>query len=600
MTYNVAPGTLTQQPQRPVRVSKASGLAHGIGEVIVPHLGVSLVRRLPYTVRGTGVRHIPTPAGVAVGLTAFTNNGNVYPLNWPHHGFRLSPPFTIGCLGYINSSSGVALGDVYTSNNSGWRIRASGLQIIADVTRGGATVTVTDPSTITQGTVHAIMLVVTASTLTLYVDGVQVATGSHSSYSAGNLTSVGVVGQLAGGSFNAGGVLQLTSWTRALVAEDAMCWAEQPWSILEDEDDVWTSSAGGSTITATTSLSAAIQIAANATASIDAAIQTSHTASASLDVAVQRALTATASIDAAIQAAQAATASIDAAVQASQSASASVDTAVQQAHTATAGVDTAVQAAGTATSAIDVAVQAQGTASASLDAYVQAPQNVTAAFDVAIQAAQTIAASIDTVVQLANTTTASLDTAIQAAAMATASMNTYVQADGTVSAALNVAIQAEQSTSAGLDVAVQLARSAAASLDTVVALGQSATASLNAFIQAESLATASLDAAILAAVSASASMDAAVQDARGAQIGLNAAIAVRQMLSAAMDVAVQASRTGVLSLSAYIYDPDAVNLRDFMSDISSFAAPPGDPSAITSGEQLSAVMLGSPIRVHPR
>lgn len=245
MTYNVAPGTLTQQPQRPVRVSKASGLAHGIGEVIVPHLGVSLVRRLPHTSRGSGIRQIPTPAGVALGMTAFSNSSGVTALEWPHHGFRLTPPCTYGCVAVLNSSSALNLISMFTSNNSGYRIRASGAAFIGEVTRSGATVTVTDPSTVALGSVHTVLFVITATTLTLYVDGVSVATGAHSAYSAGSSLVVNLAGTSSGGVANGGGCLMAASWPRALTAEDAATWAAQPWSILEDEDDVWTSSAGG-------------------------------------------------------------------------------------------------------------------------------------------------------------------------------------------------------------------------------------------------------------------------------------------------------------------------------------------------------------------
>lgn len=230
---------LIWQPQQPAYPSKGGGLAVGLSEVIVPHTRLSAVRRLPNVSRGTGIKPIQTPGGIALGVTTFTNNGTVAPLDWPHHGFRLTPPFTIGAVVYLNSSSTVNFPSMFSSNNSGWRLRASGGQFIADVTRAGATVTVTDATVQTVGTVHVLMFVVTASTIELFVDGVSVATGSHSSYSAGNSATVAVSSLSSGGVQNAGGTLQLASWTRACTLADAVAYARNPWAVLEDDELVY-------------------------------------------------------------------------------------------------------------------------------------------------------------------------------------------------------------------------------------------------------------------------------------------------------------------------------------------------------------------------
>ena len=239
--------SLIWQPQQPAFASKGGGLAVGLSEVIVPHARLSAVRRLPNVSRGTGIKLIQTPGGIAMGCTAFTNNGTVAALDWPHHGFRLTPPFTIGSVVYLNSSSTINFANMFTSNISGWRLRASGGQFVADVTRAGATVTVTDATVQTVGTVHVLMFVVTASTIELYVDGVSVGSAAHSSYSAGGLATVAVSSLNTGGVQNAGGTLQLASWSRACTLADAVAYARNPWSVLEDDEESWFESAGGST-----------------------------------------------------------------------------------------------------------------------------------------------------------------------------------------------------------------------------------------------------------------------------------------------------------------------------------------------------------------
>ena len=102
-------------------------------------------------------------------------------------------------------------------------------------------------------------------------------------------------------------------------------------------------------------------------------------------------------------------------------------------------------------------------------------------------------------------------------------------------------------------------------------------------------------------LSATISVNAAVQVQRTAQVSLSAALAVGQMLTAAVDVAVRAARSRSASLSAYIFDDSApIPQRDFMRDISSYAAAPAPISAQTMEGDIRATLLGTSIRIHPR
>lgn len=380
----------------------------------------------------------------------------------------------------------------------------------------------------------------------------------------------------------------------AVTAKARKDFYDNPWHIFQPPArKLWLmGAAGGSAITATTSLSAAIQIARSATAGMNVAVQAGSSATAVVNAAVQQARTASVSLAAAVQEARSTTTSLNAAVQAATSTGASVNTAVQAPASASASLNTAVQQARSATPSVDAAVQAQGTAAASVNAAVQAGQGASSAVDVAIQQARAATASINTAVQASQTAAASIDAAVQAVGSATVGLNTYVQSDGAIGVSLNAAIQAQQQASAGLNLAVQLARSAASALDVVVALAQTASVSLNAYIQAPSEVTTALNAAIQDARSATISVNAAVQVQRTAQVSLSAALAVGQMLTAAVDVAVRAARSRSASLSAYIFDDSApIPQRDFMRDISSYAAAPAP---------IRATLLGTSIRIHPR
>ena len=425
---------------------------------------------------------------------------------------------------------------------------------------------------------------------TLYEGGLAPRTmsrlGAAGKWSTGKARTIGVGQSTVMGT-------HLYLYRGALTDSERMLLRSRPWDVFAPRPLlvplVAPNTSGGTT---TTSLSAAIQIARSATAGMNVAVQAGSSATAVVNAAVQQARTASVSLAAAVQEARSTTTSLNAAVQAATSTGASVNTAVQAPASASASLNTAVQLARSATPSVDAAVQAQGTAAASVNAAVQAGQGASSAVDVAIQQARAATASINTAVQASQTAAASIDAAVQAVGSATVGLNTYVQSDGTIGVSLNAAIQAQQQASAGLNLAVQLARSAASALDVVVALAQTASVSLNAYIQAPSEVTTALNAAIQDARSATISVNAAVQVQRTAQVSLSAALAVGQMLTAAVDVAVRAARSRSASLSAYIFDDSApIPQRDFMRDISSFAAAPAP---------ISATLLGTSIRIHPR
>lgn len=88
---------------------------------------------------------------------------------------------------------------------------------------------------------------------------------------------------------------------------------------------------------------------------------------------------------------------------------------------------------------------------------------------------------------------------------------------------------------------------------------------------------------------------------RTAQVSLSAALSVGQILTAAVDVAVRIARSRSASLSAYIYDDSApIPQRDFMRDISAYAAAPAPISAQTLADDIRATLLAGTIRIHPR
>ncbi len=256
-------------------------------------------------------------------------------------------------------------------------------------------------------------------------------------------------------------------------------------------------------------------------------------------------ITATTSLAAAIQAAQAATATVAAAIQIQRTTSADITAAIQIARTAQATVDGAIQASATAAATLTTAIQAARTASASVSG--------------AVQIGRTATSTMDGVIQVARSATAAADAAIRAALSATATLSAYIQAGSNVGASVNAAIQISRSGTASLDAAIQTARTATTTLAAAVRASASAMATLSAYIQAGTSASASVNAAIQAALAATASVDAAIAVARSASASLGAAIAVQLSISTAVSAAVQAAGAASVSLAAYVFDDTVAN-----------------------------------------
>lgn len=270
--------------------------------------------------------------------------------------------------------------------------------------------------------------------------------------------------------------------------------------------------AGGATAkSATTSLSAAIQLANSLTAGMSAGVQAPVTASATVNGAVQQAQSAQATLDAAVQLALSATATLQGAVQQDRAAVASIDAALQVARTAGAALDLAVQAQGSSTASLSAQVQAAASLTAAVDAYVQAGSSVLTALSAAVlQQALEAAAALDAAVQLPRSGTVGMTAALQVASSATALLQAAVQVVGTASASLSAQVQSGTSTSMGLEAAVQ------------------------------------------AAASATAGVQAAIAQAASASLGLGAAVALQRSLGAAMDAAAMERRVAVAAMSAYV------------------------------------------------
>lgn len=223
---------------------------------------------------------------------------------------------------------------------------------------------------------------------------------------------------------------------------------------------------GASTITATASLSAAVQAARSATATITTAVQVGRTATSTIDAAVQEGKAVSASAEAAVSAAQSATAMLSTAVQAAVSAGASVDAAVLAAVSASATISAyiidpgttvvsaslsaAIQAARAATSSLEAAIQDSHAATATIDAAVAEAKAATTSVDAAVQAPVSAQASLTAAVSAAITATAEVSAAVRAAQSATATVDAYISAAATVAATVDAAIQATLSASATL------------------------------------------------------------------------------------------------------------------------------------------------------
>ena len=269
---------------------------------------------------------------------------------------------------------------------------------------------------------------------------------------------------------------------------------------------------GGSTITATTSLSAAIQLAQQISSGASLAVQSSP----------------------------AVTSTVTAAVQAARTAQAQLDLVAQQARSDLAAVQAAVQAAGAQTTSLQAAVQLARAASLSLDLAVQAQRAATADISLQVQAASQQSASVDLYVQSGSTASTSLALAVLSQALASAGVDLAVQLPGLATTGASTAVQVARSAAAVLDLALQRLRTAGASVSLQVQAGTSALAQLDVAVQQAQATTAAVQMAVAQAMSASASLAAAVQ--------------VQRLVTSAVDAAVAWRAAASLGLSLYVDD----------------------------------------------
>jgi hypothetical protein len=189
---------------------------------------------------------------------------------------------------------------------------------------------------------------------------------------------------------------------------------------------------GGGEVTATLSLSSAIQAQRTLAASLSAAIQHGRTLTGNLDGAVAAAMSAITSANGAIAAAQSGTMTIDAAISAARTAQASINAAILAAVSASTGLSASITEPGAnlATVSLNAAIQQMRSASAQLSAAVQGSGSVTSALSAGIAAVRSISASIDAVIAQVVNATASVDGAVLAALSASASLDARISAVG--------------------------------------------------------------------------------------------------------------------------------------------------------------------------
>jgi hypothetical protein len=211
---------------------------------------------------------------------------------------------------------------------------------------------------------------------------------------------------------------------------------------------------GGSTVTATLSLDAAIQRQITVASTLNAAVQTTNTATAQVDAAIQAARTVSTNLDATVLQTRTALVNLDAALQQARSAVTNIDAAVRTNRTASTSLDGFIQAGFQVQALLDAAVQLTRSAAFSMDAGVQTTRNVGTALGAAIQVSSTLNAMLDAAVQLNRTANTTLDAAIRQMR--------------TVSASLDANIVTAFALVTSLDAAIQTARTALAWLDAYI------------------------------------------------------------------------------------------------------------------------------------
>lgn len=251
--------------------------------------------------------------------------------------------------------------------------------------------------------------------------------------------------------------------------------------------------AGTTTVTATLSLSAAVQAGRTAATSIGAGVQDARSATSSFNAAVQQVNTAAASINAAVQLALSAAASIQAAVQAPQSAATSLQAAVQAGMSATAAIQAAVSTARSATAAIEAYVQAPTELTATLDTMVQVLNSASSALQAAVLEARTASTTVDVAVQRPLSATAALEAAVRYARSADASISAAIASSVAASAGVQTAVRQAFSAVVAVEAAVQHARSAVVAIQSAVSVERLASLALDAMVETPALVGALLD-----------------------------------------------------------------------------------------------------------
>jgi hypothetical protein len=231
-------------------------------------------------------------------------------------------------------------------------------------------------------------------------------------------------------------------WDRPLSEAEVFALNENPWQVfLKRPQILYFDVGGGATVTATTSLSAAIQQSQSATTSLSAAIQQAFNASASLDAAIQQARTASASLDSYVV------------VTGTPTLTASLNAAIQEARSVVSSLDAAIQQARSGVSSLDAAISAEHTATAGLDAYIAVAGStlLTASLSAAISEAHTATASLSAAIQQARNSTTSIDALLATERAATVGVDGYISAGFTATASLDAAVMAAHSAIASLD-----------------------------------------------------------------------------------------------------------------------------------------------------
>lgn len=314
----------------------------------------------------------------------------------------------------------------------------------------------------------------------------------------------------------------------------------EAWTPTDGWGDVGTQtvSAGGTPVTATTSIAAAVQQGRTSTFSIAMAIQAARSLTPTVDTAVSVERTTTASIASAVEEARTAVANLNVAVQAGYSAAADISTGVVVEETAGFAVNSAIASAIAAGTSIDLAIEAAQTQQFSIQAAIDAANTASTSIATAIEYARSAGLDVSTAVEYARSATADIAAVVQQALTVSATIDVLVQAARTLSFAISAQIVAPSQVNFLFDLAIQAMRSATATLDTAVQ-------------SIESVQTA-IQAAVEISRTADFAVATAVQTSRAAETDVDAAIATINTLTTSIGAAVRAATAAVFTIDAQI------------------------------------------------